>query len=133
MTDELVAASGAWGKVIWAVDENGRSQARDFYMELELQDRVKVQALFGRLADLGPTGLQNREKFKFLDDLRGERLFEFKSFQLRFLGAFRPGQRFIVAYALRKKQDNLPPSSLETAAATLKQHGRQAERPRGKK
>ena len=133
VTDDLVAASGAWGKVVWAVDESGRSQARDFYMELELQDRAKVQALFGRLADLGPTGLQNREKFKFLDDIRGERLFEFKSFQLRFLGAFRPGQRFIVVYALRKKQDNLPPSSLETAAATLKQRDLRAERPRGKK
>lgn len=133
MTDELVAASGAWGKVIWAVDENGRSQARDFYMELELQDQAKIQALFGRLTELGLSGLQNREKFKSLGEVRGEKLFEFKSFQLRFLGAFRPGQRFIVAYALRKKQDDLPSASLEVAAATLKQHDRRTERPRGKK
>jgi hypothetical protein len=93
-----------------------------FYEELSAGDQAKVLALFRRMADLGQPGLQNREKFKFVAEKRAERLFEFKSHQLRFLGAFRPGGLFLVAHALRKKSDDLPPQSLETAALNLKEH-----------
>ena len=93
-----------------------------FYEGISAQEKAKALVLFQRMAELGPAGLQNREKFKFLEEKRGERLFEFKSFQLRFLGAYRPGGHFVLAHALKKKSDDLPVPALETAAQNLKEH-----------
>lgn len=122
MPELLVAASGAWGRVIWARAADGIPPAKTFFEALSTPDQAKTLVLFRRMAEIGPSGLQNREKFKFLDEVRGERIFEFKSFQLRFLGGFRPGGVFLVAHALRKKSDDLPPSALEIAARGLREH-----------
>lgn len=122
MPELLVAASGTWGRVIWARGADGTPPAKTFFEALAAQDRAKTLVLFHRMAENGPSGLQNREKFKFLDEARGERIFEFKSFQLRFLGGFRQGGMFLVAHALRKKSNDLPPSALEIAARGLREH-----------
>lgn len=122
MPDLLVAASGTWGRVIWARGADGIPPAKTFFEALSAQDRAKTLVLFQRMAEIGPPGLQNREKFKFLDEVRGERIFEFKSFQLRFLGGFRPGSVFLVVHALRKKSHDLPPSALEITARGLREH-----------
>jgi hypothetical protein len=52
-----------------------------------------VLALFQILGETGK--ILNREKFKGLGE-QGLGLFEFKSFQIRFIGDFRPGKRFVV-------------------------------------
>jgi hypothetical protein len=118
---EREAASGRWGRVIWAVDARGRHPAREFFGTLVLSDQAKVQALFGRLAELGPKGLQNREKFKSLGRDGGD-LWEFKSFQVRFLGDFRPGYRFVVAHGLVKKRDRLDRADIDRALRILGEH-----------
>jgi hypothetical protein len=38
-----------------------------FYEGLSAQEKAKALVLFQRMAELGPAGLQNREKFKFLE------------------------------------------------------------------
>lgn len=122
MPEFLIAAKGVWGRVLWAQGVDGKASAMEFFKELSVQDQAKVVVLFQRMADLGTQGLQNREKFKSLGKCRSESLFEFKSFQLRFLGAYRPGSEFVVAHGLRKKSDDLPPQALEIAARILKEH-----------
>lgn len=102
--------------MVWAADASGRMPARDFFLAQSDSDRAKLLALFKRLADFGV--ISNREKFKKLD---GE-LWEFKSFQLRILGTFRPSGIFLLAHGVRKKKDEHSKSDLETARRILKEH-----------
>src|SRR5262245_42836473 len=101
---ERTAARGTWGTVEWALDARLRMPAREFFLALDPVDQRKVAALFQWLATEGR--VPNREKFKGLG-AKASGLWEFKSHQIRFLGDFRPGARFVVALGLRKKQDDL--------------------------
>ena len=92
--------------------------ALDFFKALDADDQRRVLALFGMLAGTGR--IPNREKFKSLGEM-GLRLFEFKSFQIRFLGDFRPGKRLVVALGLRKKKDALDRSDVEAAARIMRE------------
>ncbi len=83
-----------------------------------------MQALFNRLAEHGK--IVNNEKFKKLGEMQGQALWEFKSFQLRFLGGFAPGGRFLLAHGLRKKRDAHARRDLERAARVLREN-RQVE------
>lgn len=116
------AASGQWGTVVWAVETSGKTLACDFFNSLEPKERAKVQALFNRLAVSGQ--VRTRERFKKLETRNGWALWEFKSFQLRFIGAFSPGTRgeFVVAHGLRKKKDRHNPSDLDRAVGILNSH-----------
>lgn len=77
-------------------------------------------ALFNLLANQGR--ISSEEKFKKLADRKGLAIWEFKRFQLRFLGGFAADRRFVVTHGLRKKQDRLRPQELERAARILKAH-----------
>jgi len=116
----VVAARGDWGTVEWAVDGRDSMPAREFYEDLDDKDKAKIQALFQRLAEHGE--IRNREKFRQLGKKAGPEgrdLWEFKSFQIRFLGDFRPGKRFVVAHGLRKKRDDLPKADIYRAVRIL--------------
>ena len=115
-----IAASGEWGRVVWAADESGKSPARDFFLQLDDRDRAKVQAVFNRLADHDQ--VKSRERFKKLGECDGQALWEVKSFQLRFIGTFSPEKEFVVAHGLRKKRDKHRIRDLEVAARNLNDH-----------
>jgi hypothetical protein len=53
---------------------------------------------------------------------QGFGLFEFKSFQVRFLGDFRPGKRFLLAHGVQKKKDELDLADVQTAVRILKEN-----------
>jgi hypothetical protein len=80
--------------------------------------------------------IPNREKFRKLGQQGGKKyshLWEFKSFQLRFLGDFR-GKRFLVAHATRKKSDNLSEGDKEKTVRILDENDAvEAPRTRGSK
>lgn len=90
--------------------------ARVFVMSQSTSDQAKLFALFQRLAAFGV--INNREKFKKVED----DLWEFKSFQLRILGGFRPGHFFVLAHGVRKKQDHLSKADIVTARRILTEH-----------
>lgn len=118
-----IAAAGPRITVEWAVDSKGSIPAREFYLELSKGDQAKVMALFRRLADFGQ--ISNREKFKRLGPKAGEKgrgLWEFKSGQIRLIGDFRPGSRFVVAQGTVKKADDLPKPDIEKAICILAEH-----------
>jgi hypothetical protein len=94
--------------------------AREFFLSLGDSDKAKVLRLFQWHADSGP--IRNPTKFRPLGGSAGKkysRMREFKSFQVRFIGDFRPGGRFLLAHGLIKKQDDLPVSDVERAARIL--------------
>lgn len=113
MAERIAAARGTWGVVDWAFNSAGQMPAREFFLTLEPQDREKMVALFKRLADTGR--ISNVEKFKHVEG----GLFEFKSFQIRFLGEFRPGKRFVVSHGVQKKRDALDKVDIATAHRVL--------------
>lgn len=119
-----IAAKGSWGTVEWAVDLRGDLPARKVYLSLSDKNKSKIAALFHYLADSGK--ISSREKFRQLGEKAGTKaqgLWEFKSCQIRFIGDFRPGQRFIVAHGLaNKKKDNLPEPDIKKAARILEEH-----------
>jgi Phage derived protein Gp49-like (DUF891) len=80
------------------------------------QDRQRIIALFKRLADDGD--IASREHFKCLGK-KGKGLWEFKRFQIRFLGDYRSGGRFLVAHGVCKKKDELDDSDIEKAVRIL--------------
>ena len=115
------AASGEWGVVEWAVDASGNVPARKFFLALSPADRAKIQALFNRLAKQGR--IDTRERFKKLETVGGWALWEFKSFQLRFIGTFsRTVRAFVVAEGVRKKQNRHRSRDLDRAARILHEH-----------
>jgi hypothetical protein len=84
-----------------------------------------VAALFQRLAEVGR--INNREQFRNLGEQSGKRgseLWEFKRFQDRFLGDFRPGRRFLIAAYQQKKKDRLDPAVIERAVGVLGENDR---------
>lgn len=128
-----VEAQGRWGTVEWAVDQRGAMPAREFFYSQTLshKDRARLLALFQRLADEGR--ISNREKFRLLGDKAGTKargFWEFKDFQLRFIGDFRPGRRFVIAHGLLKKRDNLSPSDIDIATRVLSEHDKLETRER---
>ena len=131
---DRVAAKGRWGTVEWATDANGESPAKAFYEGLNDGDKAKMNALFGWLARDGR--IPNREKFRKLGQQGGKKyshLWEFKSFQLRFLGDFQ-GNRFLVAHGVRKKKDSLSEGDKEKTVRILNENAAfEARRKRGRK
>ena len=88
--------------VEWARDARGRLPAKEFYDVLDDTDKAKLLVLFKRMADTGK--ISNQEKFKKLTNIRRTALYEFKSFQLRVIGGFVPGSKFLLALGVRKKR-----------------------------
>jgi len=111
--------------IVWAVDAAGAMPAREFFEGLDDGDKAKVVALFNRLAEFGV--INNHEKFKNLG-AKADGLFEFKSFQLRFLGDFRPGKLFVVALGVRKKKDTLDRADIAKAVRVLAEYDAKTQR-----
>lgn len=109
----------------WAVDKEGSLPARPDYERLDTDRKAKMAALFQRLAEVGR--INNREQFRNLGERSGKRgseLWEFKRFQDRFLGDFRPGRRFLIAAYEQKKKDRLDPAVIERAVRVLAENDR---------
>jgi len=106
--------------------------AREDYESLTRERQAKMLALFRKLAEAG--SIVNREQFHKLGPKggrSGSELREFKRFQDRFLGDFRPGGRFLVASHEHKKSDRLDSAVVARAVRVLAendlyeaQHGR---------
>ena len=94
--------------------------ALEFFLDLPEKDAGRLDALFRRLAESGQ--IKNAEQFKKLDDRQGRAIWEFKRFQIRFLGGFVPGGQFVIAHGVRKKKDKHKTSDLDRAARILNEH-----------
>lgn len=110
MQEQALAYQGRCFTIEFALLPEGQMPAKEFLEGLSLGDQAKISALIKRLGDLGE--IRNREKFKKIE--RTE-FFEFKSFQVRIIGFFMQGRRFVLTHGFPKKQDNIPQSQLERA------------------
>jgi phage-related protein len=103
----------------FATRSNGTVPAKEFYdNDLSEEERTKLKPPLSRLADDGYVA--NKERFKKVEGT--EELWEFKLHQVRIPGFYLPGGRFILTHGLRKKQDRLPKSEIETAKTIRAEH-----------
>ena len=101
-----------WGKsfvIEWYFDEQGKSQALDYYQTLEENERIKTLKLFKRMGDAGK--IINKTKFM----CEGDKIYAFKPQPDRFLCFFYEGKTIVVTNAFRKKQQKLPKNEKEKA------------------
>lgn len=89
----------------------GSCPVGEFLDALDQGDRRKLDVLFERLGEHGK--ISNTEKFKKLAG--SEKIFEFKSFQIRILCFFGRDRTVQLAHAVTKKRDKLSPGDLALA------------------
>lgn len=80
---------------------DGSSPVGEFLEALSTSDRKKVDALFNLMGEKGR--ITNNEKFKKIEG--SEKIFEFKSFQVRLLCFFAGSGRLVICRGLIKKKD----------------------------
>lgn len=117
--EKWIAYRGAAFVLEWVRDAQNAMPGRDFFFAQEESVRAKALALFRWLGDRGR--ISNREKFKCLGS-EGRNLWEFKpTKQLRIIGDFRPGRRFLLAWGCIKKKGDLDPGDIAKAERLLKE------------
>ncbi len=103
---------------MWAVDATGQCPARKDFYRLPEKDRAKFFERFKLLAQHGK--INNKELFRKLSP---RNLWEFKKYQTRLIGDFRPGKRFLVAHCVKgKKTDKIAPRELDKAERILQEN-----------
>lgn len=92
---------------------DGSCPAGDFLDALDEGDRQKMDVLFERLGDTGR--ITNKEKFKKLEG--SDKIFAFKSFQIRIPCFFTADKRVMLCFGLKKKKDKYSNPEIERAEA----------------
>lgn len=107
---------------IHAITINDRCPVKEFLDNLGPSDQKKIIALLQRTADSGLP--KNEEKFK---RLKGEDIFEFKSFQVRIFFFLEKEKLIILTNGFIKKKVRTPLSEIERAKDLRKEYekGRQ--------
>lgn len=100
--NEFVAYKGEILTIEWFFDENGKSDALDFFESLSNAQKRKVLILFKRIGDFGK--ISDITKFRN----EGDKIYAFKPQPDRFLSFFYTGEKIIVTNAFRKKTKKLP-------------------------
>ncbi|MBX3487608.1 MAG: type II toxin-antitoxin system RelE/ParE family toxin [Candidatus Paracaedibacteraceae bacterium] len=88
--------------VEWYHNEQGESQALDYYKDLEPEQRKRFLHLVKRLGDFGK--INDQTKFRN----EGDQIYTFKPKPDRFFCFFASGGKLVVTNAFCKKQQNLP-------------------------
>ncbi|GBD99036.1 hypothetical protein BMS3Abin07_01067 [bacterium BMS3Abin07] len=105
---------------LYGITVRGRCLVREFIEGLQESDRNKVVALLQRAAGYGSP--RNEEKFKHLRD----RIYEFKSYQVRILCAFDMGKIIILTHGFIKK-GKTPQGEIQKAVGLLNRLRQQEE------
>ena len=100
-------------RVEWYFDEEGYSQAYEYFLRTSDVQKRKFLMLVKKMADFGV--IFDKTKFRF----EGDEIYAFKPQPDRFLCFFFVGKKIIVTNAYRKKSDKLPPREKATAMKNM--------------
>ena len=101
--------AGEYFSVEWYYDENGYSQAYEYFLSVQDIQKRKFLVLVKRIADFGK--IFDITKFRN----EGDGIYAFKPQPDRYLAFFFAGKKIIVTNAFCKKVDKLPNSEKELA------------------
>lgn len=113
---EYVAYEGPCFTIEWFYNEQGVSQALEYFNGLNDAQKRKVLMLFKRIGDFGR--ISDITKFRN----EGDKIFAFKPQPDRFLSFFYTGKKIIVANAFRKKSQKLPEEEKERAQCAMQNY-----------
>jgi len=99
---ECVAYRGAKFTIEWYYGINNKSQAFEYFKNLDNDSQNSTINIFALMAEMG----QIKNKTKFRNE--GDGIYAFKSKGHRFLSFFFIGKKIIISNAFAKKQDKLP-------------------------
>lgn len=106
---EYTVYEGSAFTVEWYYDFAGKSQAFDYYQELDRQQRIELLKLVQLIGDTGK--ILNKQKFRN----EGDKIFAFKPKPERFLCFFHKDGKIVITNAFSKKQDKLPKTEKDRA------------------
>lgn len=101
--------SGDKFTIEWFYDENNKSDAKDYFEDLDEGQQRKFLYLVKCMGDIG----EIRNKTKFRNE--GDQIYAFKPQPERFLSFFYTGGKVIVTNAFEKRQDKLPTTEKKRA------------------
>lgn len=93
----------------WYYSAAGKSQALDYFNDLDQKQQIKLLKLAKHMGDVGE--IKNKEKFRN----EGDKIFAFKPQPDRFLCFFTDGSKIVITNAFVKKQDKLPQGEKDRA------------------
>ncbi|MFH1831558.1 MAG: type II toxin-antitoxin system RelE/ParE family toxin [bacterium] len=99
---EFIAYKGSKFIIEWYYNTNEKSQAFEYFQNLDDAFQDKMINLFALMAEIGLI----KDKTKFRNE--GDGIYAFKSRTHRFLSFFFIGKKIIITNAFNKKQDKLP-------------------------
>lgn len=97
MNKEYIIYVGSVFQLEWYFDENGESEALEYFNQLPEQQQLKFLFLVKRIGDFGK--ISNKEQFRN----EGDKIYAFKPQPDRFLCFFFTGKKIIVTNAFQKK------------------------------
>jgi len=103
MKKALIAYQGEKFTIEWYCDDKGNSSVLEYYKELSIQQKNKLNYLFNIISNSGT--IRSEEKFRY----EGDQIYAFKPAPDRFLCFFYEGSKIIVTNAYVKKTDKMPP------------------------
>lgn len=109
MNKEYIIYVGSVFQLEWYFDENGESEALEYFNQLSEQQQLKFLFLVKRIGDFGK--ISNKEQFRN----EGDKIYAFKPQPDRFLCFFFTGKKIIVTNAFQKKTQKLPNNQKEKA------------------
>lgn len=109
MNNEYIIYVGLIFQLEWFFDENGESEALEYFNQLSEQQQLKFLFLVKRIGDFGK--ISNQEQFRN----EGDKIYAFKPQPDRFLCFFFTGKKIIVTNAFHKKTQKLPNNQKEKA------------------
>ncbi len=115
--ERRLAFHGKMFRIAFARDRDGAYPAEEFFDQLAIADKAKMDQLFRILGDNEKHS--NPKKFGDL----GDGLYEFKSFQIRMPFAYAKDERglILITHGFWKKRDKAPPSEIARARRILKE------------
>lgn len=113
--ERRLAYRGTMFRIAFARDRDGAYPAMEFFDQLSIADKLKLDQLFRILGDHGKH--TNPEKFGDL----GDGLYEFKSFKIRLPFAYAGYERglILITHGFWKKRDKAPPPEIARARRIL--------------
>ncbi len=104
-----IAYEGQVFTIEWYVNDAGKSDALDYYQELDAERQIKLTKLLIWMGDLG--SLRNKEKFRY----EGNGIYVFKPQPDRFFCFFFKGGKIIITNAYEKKSDKMSKKDFDKA------------------
>jgi hypothetical protein len=114
--DQSVVTQGPYGRVAFAETENGKMPAREFFHNLKMSERSKLEALFDRWANTGK--IWNKDHFKKIDD----NLFQFKTTNGTRVPCFIEGRTCYLTHGFVKKRWKIPKGQIARANKIRSEH-----------